>query len=145
MPGLKFKLPKYSKHKATGQAVVRLDGRDHYLGKYGTPKSQERYRQLIAEWAARKNVPTARTCHQPAVREDLRICELLVAYLEFADGYYRKNGQPTGEVSNVKDAVRPLGELYRDAKVAEFGPAKLKAVREAMVDPAGQAEAHRRS
>ena len=63
---------------------------------------------------------------------ELPICELLLAYIEFADSYYQKNGRPTGEVSNIKDAIRPLSGLYRDAKVREFGPVKLKAVREAM-------------
>jgi hypothetical protein len=28
--------PKYRKHKASGQAVVTLAGRDHYLGPRGT-------------------------------------------------------------------------------------------------------------
>ena len=29
----------YRLHKPTGQAVVRIDGRDHYLGKHGTEVS----------------------------------------------------------------------------------------------------------
>jgi hypothetical protein len=29
-------VPKYGLHKPTGQARVLLDGRNHYLGKYGT-------------------------------------------------------------------------------------------------------------
>jgi len=39
------KVPAYRLHKPTGQAVVRLDGRDFYLGKHGTEASQERYRR----------------------------------------------------------------------------------------------------
>ena len=30
------KIPSYCKHLASGQAVVRLNGRDHYLGKFGS-------------------------------------------------------------------------------------------------------------
>ena len=29
------KVPSYRVHKASGQAVVTLGGKDHYLGKYG--------------------------------------------------------------------------------------------------------------
>ena len=36
MPVQARKVPSYRLHKPTGQAVVRLDGRDVYLGKHGT-------------------------------------------------------------------------------------------------------------
>jgi hypothetical protein len=35
MPKLVNRLPKYRKHKATGQAVVTLNGSDCYLGPHG--------------------------------------------------------------------------------------------------------------
>ena len=41
--------PAYQLHKATGQAKVRIDGRDFYLGLYGSPESRERYDELVAE------------------------------------------------------------------------------------------------
>jgi len=59
--------------------------------------------------------------------------ELILAYLEFAKGYYVKGGKPTGEVHNIKDAVRFVSKLFGGDLVAEFGPANLKAVRAAMV------------
>lgn len=42
--------PSYRRHRASGQAVVTLHGRDHYLGKYGTAASHKRYDQLLTEW-----------------------------------------------------------------------------------------------
>lgn len=36
MPTLTKAVPKYRKHKATGQAVVTIGGRDHDLGRHGT-------------------------------------------------------------------------------------------------------------
>ncbi len=39
MPRLTNSLPKYRKHKASGQAIVTLDGRDFYLGPHGTKAS----------------------------------------------------------------------------------------------------------
>jgi hypothetical protein len=47
------RVPKYRKHKPTGQAVVTLGGKDHYLGRHGTAASKERYVRLIAEWLDR--------------------------------------------------------------------------------------------
>jgi len=41
MPVPSGKDPAYCRHKASGQAVVRLDDRDHYLGPYGSPESHE--------------------------------------------------------------------------------------------------------
>ena len=40
----------YCLHKASGQAVVRIDGKDHYLGKYDTPESRAEFDRLIAGW-----------------------------------------------------------------------------------------------
>ena len=45
--------PAYGLHKPSGQARVRIDGEDHYLGVYGTPESRDRYDDLIAEWFAK--------------------------------------------------------------------------------------------
>jgi hypothetical protein len=36
-------------HKASGQTLVQIKGRPLYLGKHGSPQSQQRYRRLIAE------------------------------------------------------------------------------------------------
>jgi hypothetical protein len=40
-------IPSYCLHKASGKAVVRLDGVDHYLGPHGSPESinEPRHRQ----------------------------------------------------------------------------------------------------
>jgi transposase len=46
------RLPKYRLHKPSGQAVVTLGGRDHYLGKWQTPASQAEYDRLITQWLA---------------------------------------------------------------------------------------------
>lgn len=44
--------PKYRHYKPRNLAVVRLSGRDHYLGTYGSPESKEAYARLIAEFIA---------------------------------------------------------------------------------------------
>jgi len=49
MPRLKHKPPSYSLHKASGQAVVTFNRRDHYLGKYGSRESHAANYRLIAD------------------------------------------------------------------------------------------------
>jgi hypothetical protein len=46
----RLRAPKYWHYKPKGLAVVRIDGRDHYLGKYDSPESREKYHRLVAEW-----------------------------------------------------------------------------------------------
>jgi hypothetical protein len=57
MPSKARKTPAYRLHKPTGQAVVRLKGKDHYLGRHDLPGSHERYNRVIADWHARDCAP----------------------------------------------------------------------------------------
>lgn len=131
MPTLAPRVPKYRLHKASGKAVVTLGGRDCYLGEHGSPESRAEYDRLVAEWLA-----GGRPTHQTARIDGpgLTVNELLLAYLNFADGYYVKDGQPTAEPANLRLAVRPLRRLYGHTPAAEFGPVALKAVRQSMID-----------
>jgi integrase len=120
--------PTYRKHRATGQAVVTLNGRDHYLGKYGTAASKAEYDRLIAEWLAGGR-------QLPSRDNELTVNELILAYMRHADKHYRKpNGEPTRQLELVRLAMRPLKDLYGRTLAAEFGPLALKAVRQCMID-----------
>ena len=44
------RIPKYRLHAPSGLAVVRLNGRDIYLGKHGTKESRQEYGRIIKEW-----------------------------------------------------------------------------------------------
>ncbi|WP_145080120.1 hypothetical protein [Aureliella helgolandensis] len=46
MPKLITAVPKYRKHRRSGQAVVSINGRDHYLGPHGTKASKLEYAGL---------------------------------------------------------------------------------------------------
>ena len=128
---MSVRTPKYRLHKASGQALVQLNGRRIYLGKYGSPESKERYRRLVAEWLSRtEHVPHERT----AGERELTIVELLLEYVRFAKSYYVKNGEPTDEMYGIRAAFRPLNNLYGDTMAAKFGPKNLKLVRQQMVD-----------
>jgi len=84
-------VPKYRHHKGTGQAFIQLKGRRHYLGKWNTQKSKERYAAFIAELAV---MPTALPMLK--VESQITITELAAAYWEFVQAYYVKNGKPSG-------------------------------------------------
>ncbi len=117
MPRLTTKVPTYRLHKPSGRAIVTLDSRDHYLGEHGSLESFEKYKKLLAEWIAKRDEPPGLLSLDDPVPEDLRLDELLLSYLEFAKGYYVKNGKPTGEFTNMKHAVKPLADLYSGHRV----------------------------
>lgn len=119
-------IPKYSLHKATGQALVRLDGRAHYLGQHGTDVSRQKYDQLIAGWLSG---------NRSAAPSQLTVARLCLKYVnEHARGYYVKNGRNTSELVSIQMALRPLLKQFGKVKVVDFGPTKLKQVRQTMLD-----------
>ncbi len=120
-------VPKYRKHKASSQAVVTLNGRDLYLGPHGTAASKREYDRVVSEWIAAGRQPPG---HRAG---DLTVNELLVGFLRWAKGHYRKGGKVTDEFDCIVSAIRPLKELYGIAAVAEVGPLAIKTVREKMI------------
>jgi integrase len=78
--------------------------------------------------------PPGSTGENTAGPEDITINELLLAYLKHADTYYVKNGKPTSEPTCIRLALRPLRQHYGDTVAREFGPLRLKTVRQAMID-----------
>ncbi|QGJ68633.1 Site-specific tyrosine recombinase XerC [Planctomycetales bacterium 10988] len=128
--------PSYCHHKASGQAVVRLHGKDHYLGPYGSAKSHTEYARIIAEWRILQAEQKKQLASSPSSAEfkNLTIAEVMLRYREFASSYYSKNGIPTKEFVEMKHALRPLRELYGDTFARDFGPLKLKAIRQQMIE-----------
>lgn len=128
MPWPANHLPKYRKHRASGQAIVTLIGRDHYLGPHGTKASKEFYDRLIAEWLQHHR--------QPAVdsADAITVVELCARYLRFAHTYYQKDGRCTKVTPGVKACIKFLRDWYGREPVTAFGPLALKAVRQRMVE-----------
>ena len=122
-------VPSYRFHKASGQAIVTLEGRMMYLGRFGSEESRERYERVVSEWMAQGQDLT------PGENSaDLSVDDLTAAYWRHAEIYYRKDGKPTSELGNVRQALRFLHRLYGKTSVYEFGPLALKACREAMIE-----------
>ena len=132
-------LPSYLLHKQSGQARVRIEGKEYLLGKYGSEESRVLYGELVAKHAGGVRIdPFAKpkrgrsTTIEPEA--GLTINELVLAFMRHADGHYVKNGKPTSEIHCLKAATRSLVDLYGFTFVDEFGPLMLKAVRQTFVD-----------
>ena len=129
------RLPSYRRH-ATGQAFVQhksIPTKDHrlYLGKFGTPESEERYQRFIAELTARPSGPQVALA--PAL-DGLQVVEVCAAFWQFARGYYVKNGKPSGWQVHIKMVLRLVRETYGHTPAADFGPLAFKAIRGRLVD-----------
>jgi integrase len=122
-----LKVPSYRRHKASGQAVVRLAGRDIYLGKHGSAASHEAYRRFTAEYVAGQGqIADGAT--------SVTVAEVMAAFISFARRYYQKRGQPTREYEIIREVCRFIKPRYARTPAAEFGPKALKAVRQCMIE-----------
>ena len=118
-------VPAYRHQKARNLAVVRIAGRDFYLGTYDCPESHQRYDQLIAAWLSHGRrlpddidlfvpepnpgsegeptpvFPVSVTVHRfglPSRPESqTTVAQLAKAYVAHANTYYRKRGTRTRE------------------------------------------------
>jgi integrase len=119
------RIPKYSLHKASGQARVCIDGRDHYLGPFDSPESHTRYRELIDKWQLRQSSPA---------QFRMTLGQLIILYDDHAQEYYQKNGNPTSELACIRNAFKPLAQLFSRELAADFGPQKLEKVQKVMIE-----------
>ena len=124
MPRQKSLRPAYQLHKHSGQAKVRIDGRDYYLGPYGSQESRHKYDDLLTEWLLRQDVGRVTLCCD----------DLALMYLDHARTYYRKNGRETSEVARIRSALQHLVTAHGRTRARSFGPMALKRVRQSMIE-----------
>src|SRR5208337_2270629 len=129
------RVPKYRHYKPKNLAVVRIDGRDHYLGRFNSPESRQRYHRLIAGWlASASRFPAEPHPGDMNSPRRLRVCDLILAYWKHAEAHYRDaDGKPTQELENMRDAIRPLRHLYGETDAASFGPLSLRTIQQHLV------------
>jgi integrase len=129
-------VPSYRLHKQSGQAIVTLTDalgrrRDVLLGRHGTAESRTQYARVIAEWET-----SSRRIQVPGTASgSVLINELILAFWCHAEQHYRReDGTHTNELNDYRLSLKPLSELYGTLPVNDFGPLKLKAVRQRMAD-----------
>ena len=98
MPRQKNAIPSYLIHKASGQARVRINGRDHLLGRYGSEESRIKYGKLISQSAGGLSVDPLTT--NTADDSGLSVAELLLAFNRHAETYYQRKAE--------SDAFNPI-------------------------------------
>lgn len=119
-----MKLPKLRRNP-DGRAFVEHRGRRTYLGRFGTPDAERKYRRIIASIVAERSGEPAP--HEPG--EPLSVAMLVDAYLHFAETYYRHQPGQTTEFVGVRAAMAPL-LLFGDDDVLDFGPNRLRQIQQ---------------
>lgn len=115
--------PKYRLHRPSGRAVATFNGKDHYLGKHGSPESEELYKQKVGQWLMRgRQTPGNKATEATNVRM------LCAGFIE--QGKIEKEFKVC---QHTLVAIRWLEEMYGSTKVADFGPLDLKALRSRLV------------
>lgn len=114
------KIPGYRLHRASGQAVVTIHGRDIYLGVHGTEASRREYDRVILDHLASGGAPV------PVPGRHVTVQEALAPYLAQAA---RKHGERSSQYRRVRTCLAEVRRLYGDRPVAEFRGPALKSVR----------------
>ena len=150
MPRPKSLVPSYRRHAPSGQAVVTIDGRDHYLGAFNTPASRSAYRRLIAEILANESGSPQQQATPIAAPPTIQyaapaasppptptIVHMVAEFWRIADrqGWYMKNGKPTTTRATLRHILQVLVREFGDWHVGEFGPLALDQLREVLAEP----------
>ena len=116
----KRNLPTYRLHKPSGRAVVTHNGKDYYLGRHGSKASREEYERILTDYLAngKKRPPTA--TQSGMIGE-----ELAIHFLDWCEGYYRKNSLLTQTFGHNKTAVSLFVRHYGNKSVNDFTPLSL--------------------
>ncbi len=120
--------PEYRLHKASGNAVVTLGGKDYYLGKFNSAKSKTEYHRLKMEYFASGCSGAFRVA-----ASELSIAQLLVAFIRHCNEYYGTG--PNSELLRFKPVLIVLRKLYGDTLAVDFGPLQYEAIRFSLTEP----------
>ena len=113
MPRLVNQNPAYRKHKASGQAIVTLNGDDVYLGPHSTKASRASYDRVIGEWLTRGRA-------RPDTTNRCRVADVIKAYRDHAENYYGAD-RSRGELDCIKSALSVLRRTYGETLARDFG------------------------
>lgn len=120
-----FRFPAYPKKKhQSGQARIRIRGRDYYLGAWNSEASRKEYARLAAEHAAEpQRAERLRLVANPSLTVD----EVVVAWGD-------ENNDGGKEVREILRASTVLCRLVGPTRAADFDADRLGFIRKAMID-----------
>jgi integrase len=130
--------PRITLHAASGQARVRWQNRDYYLGQWDSEEARGRYAALLLELTAASAhlAPTERpfSAHlapAPAPVQALLVCDVLARWCLHARTYYSERGR---ERQQYAQALRPMERLFGLVPAREFDAVRLRQLQQAMID-----------
>lgn len=127
-------LPSYRKRGDRNLAVVTLTDertnvrRDYYLGTYDSPESREMYLRILAEWVANGRRLPAMPRQPQAPHQEQTISQMALAYWQHCEIYYQSQ-----EAQCIKSVLRLLKQFFGQTPAGDFGPKKLRFLRDHMV------------
>lgn len=128
MPRPKSAVPPYRHHKSTGRAVVYVDRKSVFLGKYDSPESRQRYAEIVSKITSGQTAELSRpnVARLSTINSVASLCLRFVAEKmpSYADA----------EQHCFRGAMRILVSLFGETPTADFGPIRLRTVRAAMVE-----------
>jgi integrase len=128
MPRPKSTIPAYRLHKGTGQAVAYIDRREHYLGVHGSTESRQKYAELVSQVTAGDIPKPAKASRQRSGTVTRSVAALCLRFMAEKLPQYAE-----AEQHCVRGAIKILAALFGETPSSDFGPLRLRAVRNAMV------------
>jgi integrase len=128
------RIPKHRRH-ATGQGIVTLSGKDHYTGKFGTPKSEQRYKDLVSDWIAndRKPLPIKKRSDQETSL-GISVAELRVRFLSWARATYRDDKGDREEYRTLeRSSLLLLPDEFALIPAADFSRRHFHEIRDGLI------------
>ena len=126
-------VPQYRLEKRSGCARCTVNGKDYWLGQFGTPESKRRYAELLDRLA--KGELDAPPGTPPSTSGVVSVNELCLRFVtDQFPKYRRPDGSESAECDCYRGVFKILRRLYGETPVAEFGPLRLRKVRDCMVD-----------
>ncbi len=126
--------PSYRQRKGYDQAIVTLTDsvtdyrKDYWLGSYGTPESRELYHRVLAQWESGGRRLPVNIDDRPADIAQVSVAEVLAAYWKWASRHFG-----TSELGCLRVVIRLLRQMFGSTPAADFGPNRLRLVRDQMV------------
>lgn len=128
--------PSYRQRRGYTQAIVTLTDsitkkrRDYWLGEHSAPESRERYHRLIAEWEVRgRRLPPADFDQPVAARtRGITVSKVIHEYWRHVSKL-----EDQGEFRSFCIVLRLLRRYFGRTPASEFGPKKLRFLRDEMI------------
>ncbi|MHC4416871.1 MAG: tyrosine-type recombinase/integrase [Planctomycetota bacterium] len=134
MPKRKRQPPSYRQRKGYDQAIVTLTDsvtryrKDYWLGPYGSPESRELYHRVLAHWESGGRRLPVTLDDKPADIAQVSVAEVLNAYWKWATRQYGSS-----ELGCLRVVIRLLRQMFGSTPAADFGPNRLRLVRDQMI------------